>query len=125
MAGSWSRGRRRGRRPRGCARARRPWLKGSADAGCCCARRPTRGWRRALSTWALDAMAVAAGRVGRNSRPWSRGGSRPGRRLEEEGLGRHGEKHGCRGLLAMERGRRGRWSCCCARKKTGRRENGG
>jgi hypothetical protein len=28
-------------------------------------------------------------------------------------------------LLAMERGRWGRWSYCCARKKTGRRENGG
>ena len=28
-------------------------------------------------------------------------------------------------LLAMERGRRGRWSCCYVRKKTGRRENGG
>jgi hypothetical protein len=37
-------------------------------------RRPTRGWRRAPSTWAPDAMAVAAGRAGRNrgraGRPW-------------------------------------------------------
>jgi hypothetical protein len=37
-------------------------------------RRPARGWRREPSTWALDAMAVAAGRAGRNrgraGRPW-------------------------------------------------------
>jgi hypothetical protein len=28
---------------RGCAGAQRPWLKGSADAGCCCAKWPEKG----------------------------------------------------------------------------------
>jgi hypothetical protein len=52
-----------------------------------------------------------------SSRPWEkkgRGGSMLGRRLEEEGLGRHGEE-GSRAPCAL--GRR----CCCAwGKKTGR-----